>query len=292
MPLAHQPAILLPPAPHGRSLTLRRLVEADPRAALTRLVDALPSDWGAFGIGAPLARALGRDLPGLRPFPSLAAPVDIPVTQADVWIGLRGADRSEVFDRAAALAAGLDGGFEVADAVDTFLYAGGRDLTGYEDGTANPIGDEAVAVAIGDAAAPLPASSFVAVQRWRHDLARFRRHDPATRDALIGRRLADNEEIDDAPESAHVKRTAQELYEPEAFMVRRSLPYAAPDDCGLEFVAYCRTLDAFERMLRHMAGLDDGIVDALFGFSRPVTGGYYWCPPIRDGRLDLTALGL
>ena len=44
--------------------------------------------------------------------------------------------------------------------------------------------------------------------------------------------------------------------------------------------------------LRRMAGLDDGIVDALVGFSRPVSGGYYWCPPLRDGRLDLAALGL
>jgi hypothetical protein len=23
-----------------------------------------------------------------------------------------------------------------------------------------------------------------------------------------------------------------------------------------------------------------GVVDGLFTFSRPVTGGYYWCPPL------------
>jgi putative iron-dependent peroxidase len=45
-------------------------------------------------------------------------------------------------------------------------------------------------------------------------------------------------------------------------------------------------------MLRRMLGLDDGIVDALFTFSRPVTGGYYWCPPLRSGKLDLSALGI
>jgi putative iron-dependent peroxidase len=33
-------------------------------------------------------------------------------------------------------------------------------------------------------------------------------------------------------------------------------------------------------------------VDALLTFTRPTSGGYYWCPPIEDGRLDLTALGL
>ena len=44
--------------------------------------------------------------------------------------------------------------------------------------------------------------------------------------------------------------------------------------------------------MRRMVGRDDGIVDGLFTFSRPVTGGYYWCPPVVDDRLDLTALGL
>ena len=51
-------------------------------------------------------------------------------------------------------------------------------------------------------------------------------------------------------------------------------------------------LDAYEVQMRRMAGLDDGIVDALFQFSRPVTGAYYWCPALRDGRLDLGPLGL
>lgn len=291
MSLSHQPAVLLPPAAHGRSFTLRRHPDADPRTALERLAAAFPIEWGAIGLGAPLIRAIGGAVPGLRPFAAPAAAVDIPATQADVWIALRGDDRSTVFDRAEALARLVDGAFEIADAVDTFLYAGGRDLTGYVDGTANPIEAEALAVAVCEAGSATPLSSFAAVQRWHHDLARFRRHDEAGRDAIIGRRFTDDEEIEDAPESAHVKRTAQELFDPEAFMVRRSMPFATPEACGLEFVAYCRTLDAFERMLAHMAGADDGIVDALFGFSRPVTGGYYWCPPVRDGRLDLGILG-
>jgi len=44
--------------------------------------------------------------------------------------------------------------------------------------------------------------------------------------------------------------------------------------------------------MRRMAGHDDGIVDAMFKISRPVTGAYFWCPPMRDGRLDLRRLGL
>jgi putative iron-dependent peroxidase len=58
------------------------------------------------------------------------------------------------------------------------------------------------------------------------------------------------------------------------------------------FVAFGRSLDAFEAQLRRMVGADDGIADALFRFTRPVTGAYYWCPPVSDGRLDLRVAGL
>jgi putative iron-dependent peroxidase len=89
-----------------------------------------------------------------------------------------------------------------------------------------------------------------------------------------------------------VKRTAQETFTPTAFMVRRSQPWATDRGEGLEFIAYAASLDPFEHMLRRMAGLEDGISDALFRFSRPLTGGYYWCPPVAGGRLDLSLAGV
>jgi putative iron-dependent peroxidase len=70
------------------------------------------------------------------------------------------------------------------------------------------------------------------------------------------------------------------------------MPWSDGEEHGLEFIAYTDALEKFERMLRRMLGLDDGIVDALFTFSRPVTGGYYWCPPLSAGKIDLTALGI
>lgn len=41
-----------------------------------------------------------------------------------------------------------------------------------------------------------------------------------------------------------------------------------------------------------MLGMDDGISDALFGFSKPLTGCYLWCPSMRNGQLDLRQLGI
>ncbi len=41
-----------------------------------------------------------------------------------------------------------------------------------------------------------------------------------------------------------------------------------------------------------MVGAEDGTTDALFTFTRPVTGVYLWCPPVKRKGLDLRAVGL
>ena len=69
---------------------------------------------------------------------------------------------------------------------------------------------------------------------------------------------------------------------PTAFMVRRSMPWGDVREHGLYFVAYAASLDPYERVLRRMLGLDDGIVDGMVPrFTRPASGGYYWCRPGR-----------
>lgn len=293
-----QPGILAAPPPVGRSLSFRMMPSVDAvaaQAALGRLRDGFDLGRGVAGLGASLVRALGREVPGLRVFPSLAGPgVDVPSTQAALWLLLRADERGALLDATDRVAGLLDGAFVLDDNLDTFVYAGGRDLTGYEDGTENPKGDAAAEAALvaGDAGAGLAGSSFVAVQRWVHDLRRFRARTPAECDAVFGRRRDTNEEIADAAATAHVKRSAQESFDPPAFMLRRSMPWAAGDAQGLEFIAFGESLDRFERVLRRMLGLDDGVVDALFSFSHPTRGGYYWCPPVAGGRLDLTRLGL
>lgn len=49
-------------------------------------------------------------------------------------------------------------------------------------------------------------------------------------------------------------------------MLRRSMPWGGVREHGLYFVAYVESLDR--------------------------TGGYYFCPPMRDRRVDLRDLGL
>ena len=33
-------------------------------------------------------------------------------------------------------------------------------------------------------------------------------------------------------------------------------------------------------------------MDALFTFTRPLTGAYFWCPPVKGKKLDLSLLDL
>ena len=133
-----------------------------------------------------------------------------------------------------------------------------------------------------------------ALQQWLHNFDAFESMSETEQDHSVGRRRSDNEELDDAPESAHVKRTAQESFTPEAFVLRRSMPWAlhtpSGDKAGLMFAAFGSSFYAFETQMRRMLGQEDGIVDAMFRFSQPVTGAYLWCPPMHAGRLDLRAL--
>ena len=218
---------------------------------------------------------------------------EVPSTQADLWCWITGEDRGEVLHAGREVAAALDAGFRPVRAVEAFRYKSGLDLTGYEDGTENPEGEDAVEAAILQGAGPgLDGSSFLAAQQWLHDLAHFDTLAQDDRDNIIGRRLSDNVEFEGSPASAHVKRTAQESFDPEAFLLRRSMPWSNDKGAGLYFVAFGKSFEAFEAQLRRMTGAEDGIIDGLFRISRPITGGYYWCPPLSGGALDLSALKL
>jgi porphyrinogen peroxidase len=288
-----QTAIMTPPPPVGRFLTLGLLEGANARDVGARLAALTLDDRTIVGIGAPFVRALDRTIDGLRAFPEVVGPGGhFPSTQGALWAFLGGDDAGDVLHRARRLVAGLGDGVRLDEDVAAYTYGGGRDLSGFVDGTENPKDDRAVEVAFGLEVAARLGHTFVATQKWIHALDAFERLTKAGRNAVIGRDLDTDEELADAPPSAHVKRAAQESYDPVAFILRRSMPWGDVREHGLYFVAYGASLDPFERILRRMVGLDDGVTDALLTMSRAVTGGYFWCPPAKEHRLDLRALGL
>ena len=290
-----QQGILDPVPAHGRYLFFDLIPDVDPRGSLAALCGLVDGTSTVIGLGRSLMLALDTEIDGLRVFSALVGRgIDLPSTPSALWCWLRGDDRGDLLHHGRAIEAAISEAFILVQAVDAFRHGPGLDLTGYEDGTENPKGQAALdAAVVSGAGAGLDGASFVAVQQWLHDFDSFDAMSRGEQDDAIGRRKSDNVELDDAPASAHVKRTAQESFEPEAFILRRSMPWS--DDQGqggLLFVAFGKTFDAFEAQLRRMIGAEDGTRDALFRFTRPISGGYYWCPPVRDGRIDLDALGI
>jgi putative iron-dependent peroxidase len=279
------------------SLVSRQADEA--RQSLQQLAVLTDGIQVLVGMGPELVQLLGSEVPGLHGFKALSGlGVAVPATPVALCCWLRGENSGVLLQLARQLQQALAPSFRQDQVIDAFRYGCGPngyglDLTGYEDGTENPVADAARATALlQGAGAGLDGSSFMAVQQWVHDLDAFEALPNQAQDHTFGRSRVSNDELDDAPESAHVKRTAQESFEPEAFVLRRSMPWTCGAQSGLVFVAFGHSFEAFEVLMRHMTGLDDGVVDALFGISRPVTGANFWCPPMRDGQLDLRQLGL
>jgi putative iron-dependent peroxidase len=289
-----QPGILAPVPKLARYLSFSLKASAKLGNGLRSLIGIADGDQIVVGIGQPAAVALGRRIRGLRIFPTgFGSGLVLSSTSSALWCWLRGSDRGALLHASRKVVAAVLSAFDPETVIDGFKYDTGRDLTGYVDGTENPKGKKAFQAAIVQGqGAGIDGSSFVAVQQWVHNLDRFASMPAKEQDNSIGRRRSDNKELAAAPRSAHIKRTAQESFAPEAFVLRRSMPWADGMSGGLNFVAFGKSFDAFEAQLRRMVGAEDGVTDALFKFTRPVSGSYFWCPPMRGGKIDLRALGL
>lgn len=254
----------------------------DVRAALEKLA-AIADDRTVIGVGTPLAPRV----PGLVPLAPMKGKASLAAKQHALWI-FAGADTpGEAFERAEALVRAASPELVVAESTSLFRYRDGRDLTGYVDGIGNPKDPKSVALV---REGPLAGGSFAFVQRFVHDRSAFFALSRREQDDVIGRTYADAREMADAPATSHVKRTDQESFDPPAFIYRKSMPWGDPANNGLQFIAFTDELSKIDAMLRRMTGADDGIADALLRYTRAVTGGYYFCPPTRDGKLDVRAI--
>jgi porphyrinogen peroxidase len=292
-----QPGIFGAPPSHAVSLEFG-LVHPPADAELAAIARALraidfggpaaASDGGlVLGLGVGLAHRLGVRPPGLRAMGPIGnGRRAFPATQGDLWMLVPGASAGAAYARSAALSAALPPQLALLEANSMFRFRDGRDLTGFRDGTENPQGEDALRAALLREPG-CEGGSFALVQRYVHRQAAFAQLDASQQSLVFGRDRDTDVELEDAPASAHVKRAAQESFEPPTYLWRRAMPWGTPLRHGSQFIAFMADLDAAERMLRRMAGLDDGIVDALLGYTDAETGAYYYCPPLRDGHLDL-----
>ena len=275
---------------------------ADPRAlldALRGIREQATTVAGVnlvIGFGAELcSRVAPRWLPaGLGPFETIRGVdgVAIPGAQHDLWIWLHSYGPDVVFDLARHADTALRGLATVVSEWPSFTYQASRDLTGFEDGTENPPVDEAIHLVAAPEGQPGAGSSVVLLQRWVHDLEAFEALDDEAKDQVIGRRLADGDELDESVRSprAHISRVVIDDDEGEELEVfRRSTAFGGVLEHGLVFLAFSPDVDRLDAMLHRMVGDGDGRRDHLTDISCCMASGWYVAPPVEafaDGRDD------
>jgi putative iron-dependent peroxidase len=207
----------------------------------------------------------------------------MPATQHDAWLWFTGASYDVIFDQARFALKRLAHIARVAFEVSGWSYRHSRDLTGFEDGTANPSLLEAPSIALVPDGEPGAGSTLVLLQQWQHHMRAFDALSEREQELVIGRTKVDSQELseEEMPDDSHVART--ELHDAqgdELPIFRRSVPYGNVASHGLMFVGFAREQQRMVTMLRRMAGAD-GPRDALTRFSTPLSGSFYVVPSIQ-----------
>jgi putative iron-dependent peroxidase len=242
-----------------------------------------------IAFGSELWRALApEDVPdGLGPFERIGAlgGHHAPANQHDLWLWINGSSQDVVFEHTRAAAQAIDEVAELASEQLAFVHRDSRDLTGFIDGSANPTMVEAPAAALVPDGRPGAGGSHVLAMRWVHNLASFESLPVAEQEQVFGRTKAASIELeeDSKPPTAHIARVEiEDAAGNELPIYRRSVPYGTVAEHGLYFVAFSADRARYDRMLARMFGTDgDGRHDRLTEFSRPVSGAYYFAPPLN-----------
>lgn len=240
------------------------------------------------GIGASLwPRLTARPLPAeLHPFQMVrGATHTAPSTPGDVMFHIRGNERELCFELERQLLARLDGAVDVVDETVGFRYFDSRDLLGFVDGTANPVGPEVVSAAVVTDDPVGAGGSYLVVQKYVHPLEQWNALTTEQQEAIIGRTKLDNQELDDAgaaEQKSH--KTLNTITDPrgqEYEILRDNMPFGSPaaGEFGTYFIAYSANLWVVEEMLQRMfIGNPPGKHDRILDFSVPMTGNVFFCP--------------
>ena len=250
-------------------------------------------DHVVVAIGASLLGTLApAEMPaGMRPFTRIegADGHEIPATQDDLFVWFTATTRDRCLWAAWQARNALSGLADLNAETHGFKYFESLDVTGFEDGTENPTGDERVDVAA-IAEGPSTGGSFVLAQRWVHDLRGFEQLDLDAQEAVFGRTKDRSVELDPLPERSHVERVVMEDDAgDEREIYRRSFPYGDTGELGLFFLASNSDLSTFQDMLERMLGVTDGLRDRLTDASRAVSSAYYLAPSVEG--LDAIVTG-
>lgn len=259
---------------------VRSVGHRDPAAKLSCSVAVGADAWERLvpGLGRPKQ---------LHAFRALAdGPRTAPSTEGDVLLHVRGERRDFCHELARVIMAKLGESVRVVDETHGFAYMDNRDLIGFVDGTENP---EDLArtrwTIVGDEDPEHAGGTYVTVQRYVTDFAKWGSISTEEQERVIGRTKADDIELDDdaCPPSAHKARTTIVGADgEEQKIVRHNLAWGTSTESGTYFISYARDLSVTEEMLERMFVADaEGVYDRLLDFSRAVTGANFFAPSVE-----------
>jgi porphyrinogen peroxidase len=206
----------------------------------------------------------------------------MPATQQDAWLWVAGGNRTAVFDNGRLIVAALAPVAALRRETAGWLYRHDRDLTGFIDGTENPSLLAAPGVAQVPAGKPGAGSSVLLMQLWEHDTDEWERLADGAQERVIGRTKPDSVELDAAsmPPDSHVARTSVDSDGQDLEIFRRNTAFGTLSGHGTAFVGFCAEQWPLQEMLRRMAGVGDGVRDALTRYTTPTSGGFYTVPSV------------
>jgi len=252
------------------------------------------------GIGARVwSQLTGRPSPReLHPFVPVRGAVHVaPSTPGDLLFHIRSNRRDLCFEFERLLLDALGSAVSVEDETEGFRYFDVRDLLGFVDGTANPVGpDLSDSTLVADEDPAGAGGSYVVVQKYIHSLDQWNALPTEQQEAIIGRRKFDGAELDDVESGQKAHKTLATIVDDagvEHDILRDNMPFGSPaTEMGTYFIGYSRRLSVIEKMLERMfIGDPPGLHDRLLDFSTPVTGTTFFVPPaeLLDGLDDVTS---
>jgi putative iron-dependent peroxidase len=261
-------------------------------------IDDLVKTVGFRDLGGHLSCVVGvgrrlwdRLVPGIRPtelevFPVVGGPVHTaPSTPGDLLFHIRAERVDLCFELERLLLDALGTAVRVEDETQGFRYFDARDLLGFVDGTANPIGSELGGAAIiSDEDPRFAGGSYVVVQKYVHDLGSWGSLTVEQQEAVIGRTKLENIELDDNVESQKAHKTLTTITDDngdELEILRDNMPFGSPGsgEMGTYFIGYSARLWVTMRMIERMfIGDPPGYYDKILDVSRAVTGSTFFVP--------------
>ena len=276
-----QPGIYRAPTRWAYFLEFNRHADADPKTLISQIAQAPRPAVVAFG--PTLLGELGSRItvPPLAGFEPVVGPTfRAPASQSELLLWYRDDNYDALFDLARQATLALQDA-TLTEHTACFDYHESRDLTGFEDGTANPKGDAIVAAAEIPDGQSGAGGSFVLGQKWVHNLAAFNALPVEDQERVIGRTKVDSIELegDAMPEDSHVSRTDLKIDGVAQKIYRRSMPFGDVATHGLYFFAFACEQSRLQVLLASMFDTArSGVSDRLLNYSSPIGGSYWFAP--------------